>query len=134
MLRVQVGLVDQVFVLLVYDTCDVGHVHSCVALPSNMERYVVILRKALEEHLKERINILRGVSGGRDCLSVVGVRIAHIDWLVKEDYVGVVYPAVGIDGCVFAIKCNAARSLFEEEVGSCAAAWPTIEPENEGCV
>lgn len=82
------------------------------------------------EELQESIDILGSGGGVVDGLSV-GIRVADLDRLIKEDHVGVGVPAVRIRFGRRSVLCDVARTELEQETGGARAAGTAVEPEHE---
>lgn len=68
-----------------------GDVVSGIGLASNMKVLLGILRELLEKESEEGVNVL---ASGDGAANAVTVRVTSVDWLVKEDDVGLVVPRV----------------------------------------
>lgn len=102
-----------------------------VAFTSDVKVLPGILRELLEEQRQQRIDVLTGSGGVAD--GAAAVRVANIDWLVKEDDGSVAVPGVRVILELDAI-INRRRAELEEKTGEGRAARAAVEPEDDRVV
>ena len=121
----------EILVSLVHNVGDVGRVSASVTLCSDMERLGRVFGETVEEQLEEGINVLASDGAGVDLGIAIGVRETNVDWLVKEENVGVGVPAVLVEGCVGSVVGYTAWSKFEQKSSGGTATGAAIQPKKQ---
>jgi len=90
----------QILICLVNHAGEIRGIYSAITLCSNMEWLRRIFREFVQKQFQERVDVFTGGRGVGHCCAIVPIRIANINWLVKENDVEMIVPGVGIESGV----------------------------------